>query len=67
MPKAEIAKDLTSALAHGDVCIVHNDWSQWGNLNAADFAGMRRKVVIEGRRILSREALEGIDLVMLGG
>ncbi len=67
VPKAEIAKDLTSALAHADVCIVHNDWPQWANLTAGDFAGMRRKVVVDGRRILNREALESVDLLVLGG
>ena len=67
VPKAQIAKDLKSALAHADVCIVHNDWPQWGNLTAKDFAPMRRKVVIDGRRILERAALKGVELYVLGG
>jgi len=67
VPDVEIAPDVTSALAHADVCIVHNDWPQWRTLKAADFSGMRRKVVVDGRRILEREAMKGIDLVVLGG
>ncbi len=67
VPEAEIAPDATSALAHADVCIVHNDWPQWRALTAADFSGMRRKVVVDGRRILRREELDGIQLLVLGG
>jgi len=67
VPKVEIARDLTSALAHADVCIVHNDWPQWQELRAADFAGMKRMVVIDGRRILRQEAMAGAELLVLGG
>ncbi len=67
VPKAEIAPDVPSALAGADVCIVHNDWSQWRKLRARDFAGMRGKVVIDGRRILDRKALAGVQLRVLGG
>jgi len=67
VPEVEIAPDVKTALARADVCIVHNDWPQWRDLTAADFAEMRRKVVIDGRRILNRAALEGIEFVTLGG
>ncbi len=67
VPKVEIAKDLSSALAHADICIVHNDWPQWRDLTAEDFAGMRRKVVVDGRRIVRPEAMKGVELVVLGG
>ncbi len=67
VPGVEIASDMHSALADADVCIVHNDWAQWRGLRAADFSAMRRKVVIDGRRILDRGALEGMELYVLGG
>jgi len=67
VPGVEIAGDLRSALARADACIVHNDWPVWRELTAADFRGMRQKVVIDGRRILNRRALEGMRLVVLGG
>src|SRR3970282_2882515 len=47
--QAKIAADMASALAHADVCIVHNDWPEWRDLTAADFAGIRRRVVVDGR------------------
>jgi len=28
---------------------------------------MRRKVVVDGRRILRREAMNGVELIVLGG
>ena len=63
---------MESALAHEDVWFVHNDRPEWRDLTAADlaavdFSGVRRKVVIDGRRILNRAALEGIEFVTLGG
>ena len=67
VPDVEIAPSVKSALADADVCIVHNDWPQWRALKAKDFRGMRQKVVVDGRRILRREALPGIALVVLGG
>ncbi len=67
VPDVEIAPDVTSALAGADVCVVHNDWPQWRKLKAKDFAGMRRKIVIDGRRILDRRAMKGVELRVLGG
>ncbi len=67
VPEVEVAKDVSSVLAHADVCIVHNDWPAWRRLTAADFSGMRRKVVVDGRRILRREAMAGVELSVLGG
>ncbi len=50
-----MALALANVLAHADVWIVHNDWPQWRDLAAADFAEMRPKIVVDGRRILDRE------------
>jgi len=67
VPAVEIAPDVASALARADVAIVHNDWPAWRKLRAKDFAGMRRKVVVDGRRILDPAAMKGVELVVLGG
>ncbi len=67
VPEVEVARDAKSALAQADVCIVHNDWPQWRELTAADFSGMRRKIVVDGRRILRRDAMRGVELLVLGG
>ena len=39
----------------------------WRDPTAAYFAGMRRNVVVDGRRILRREAMEGVELHIVGG
>ena len=67
VPGVEIAPTVASALAHADVCIVHYVWPEWRALKAKDFIGMRRKVVVDGRRILNRKALAGVELRVLGG
>ncbi len=67
VPLVEIAPDVSSALAEADVCIVHNDWPEWRQLKAKDFAGMRNKVVVDGRRILIPKAMRGLELHVLGG
>ncbi|HLB67236.1 MAG TPA: hypothetical protein VJN63_01980 [Thermoplasmata archaeon] len=51
---------LPRALAHADVWFVHNDGPESRDLAAADFAGMRRNVVVDGRRIRRHEAMRGI-------
>ena len=58
---------LNSALAHADVCVVHNDWAPWRDLTAVDYSGMGRKVVVDRRRILQREKRAGVALIVLGG
>ena len=52
---------------YADVWFVHNDGPRWCDLTAADLAGTRRKVVVDGRRILKREAIVGVELFVLGG
>ncbi len=46
---------------------MHNDGPEWRDLTAADFSGMRGKVVVDGRRILRRQAMKGVRLEVLGG
>lgn len=67
VPQVQVASSVERALVDADVCIVHNDWPQWKALRSRDFAGMRQKVVIDGRRILNREALLDVEIHVLGG
>ena len=46
---------------------MHNDWPEWREPRAKDFSRMRRNVVIDGRRILNRKAIKGVELLGLGG
>jgi UDPglucose 6-dehydrogenase len=67
VPKVETAPDAKSALIGADVCIVHNDWPEWQGLASRDFMRMRRRVVVDGRRILRPEAMQGAKFLVLGG
>ena len=60
--EADVAPDVASALARADGCIAHNDWPEWRRPRSEGFPSMRRKLIIDGRRILDREALEDVDL-----
>ena len=46
-----------------DVSIVPNDWPQWRDLTAADLSMKRRNVVVDGWRIMQREAMKGVEFV----
>ena len=54
-------------VAHAGVCIVHNDWPPAARAEGSRFRRMSRKVVVDGRRILLREAMKGVEQHVLGG
>jgi len=66
-PSASMAKELRSALARADAWITHDDWPPWRPLTVENFLGRRRNVVVDGRGILRREAMKGVELLVLGG
>jgi UDPglucose 6-dehydrogenase len=47
------------ALAGSDGCLVMTEWPEFGSLDH-EFGGMRNRTIIEGRRILTCEGVEGI-------
>ncbi len=71
IPPDNAVKDSTAptvqALALVTIRAVYNDSPRWRDLASADFLGMHGKVVVDGRRILRREAMDGVELVVLGG
>ena len=52
---------VLSAFAHAEMWVVHNDGPRWREWIAADSFRMRRKVVVDGRRILQRGAMKGVE------
>jgi len=60
VPPLEVGFFLSRAFAEGNLSFVLNDGPESRDLAAADFAGMRRKVVVDGRRIRRHEAMQGI-------
>jgi len=60
------AKSVIEALKDADGVIIQNEWSEFKNLTAKDFNGMKTKVVIDGRRILDGTALEKKGIIYRG-
>ncbi len=59
------AGSLGRDFAQADLRVVHNDDPEWRALIAADFSGMCRKVVVDGRRILERGAMKAVELIVI--
>jgi len=55
----EYAKSAKEALKDSDACLILTDWEEFKKLSKDDFELMRGKVIIEGRRVLSKE--KGIE------
>lgn len=48
----KVARTAKEALRDADGCIIQTQWSEYGKLGGSDFAGMRKALVIDGRRTL---------------
>jgi hypothetical protein len=67
MPPLEPGSNLSRAFAEDNISFVRKDWPRWRDWTAAHFSVVRRKVVVDDRRILEREAMKGVELIVLGG
>jgi len=52
------AKD---ALKDADACLILTEWDEFRDLSDADFRSMRKKVIIEGRRVLDKGKVKGFE------
>ena len=50
-----------AALDGADACLVLTEWPEFKNLTDEDFKVMRKKVIIEGRRIINPEQVTGFE------
>jgi len=58
-PSIEYCSSTAGALTGADGCLVMTEWPEFSRLDK-EFDLMTHKVIIEGRRILSRKEIEGI-------
>lgn len=58
----DVGSVVSSSLTHerGTSSRGSRSLPKWRELPAADFSDMRREVVIDGRRIVRREAMQGV-------
>ncbi len=63
----ELVDSISEALDGADGCIIQNDWDEFKGLRSEDFSDMKKKLVVDGRRILDPAELEeGIEYVGVG-
>jgi UDPglucose 6-dehydrogenase len=55
----DYCRNAAEALNNADACLVMTEWPEFSALDR-EFEGMKTKVIIEGRRILSCAGFEGI-------
>jgi UDPglucose 6-dehydrogenase len=53
LPEVEISTSIQNALSGTDGCIIQTEEKAFSNLKKTDLAAMRRKIVVDGRRIVS--------------
>ena len=58
-PDLQYTKTAGDALEGADACLILTEWPEFKELNA-EFDRMKTRVIIEGRRILSIEGVEGV-------
>jgi UDPglucose 6-dehydrogenase len=58
-PSINYCGSVTEALEDADGCLLMTEWPEFAELHH-EFGKMRKKIIIEGRRILSCEGYEGI-------
>jgi len=60
-PDIEYAKSAQDALSGSDACLVVTEWGEFKRLTDSDFSKMKRKIILEGRRILDRSRVKNFD------
>ena len=59
IPDIEYYRSAADALRNADAALIMTEWPEFQYLNS-EFDLMKSKIIIEGRRILSYEGIEGI-------
>jgi len=60
-PDIEYAKSAREALEGSDACLVVTEWEEFKRLTDEDFAKMKNRVILEGRRILDRTKVANFE------
>lgn len=53
-------RSASEALKDADACLILTDWPEFKSLSDKDFSAMKRKIVIEGRKVLGKN-VSGVD------
>ena len=64
--KIEYCKSVNSCLQDTDCCIILTDWDEYKKLHAKSFSVMKKKNVIDTRRILDSKKLKNVNFHAIG-
>ncbi len=60
-PNVEYAENVKDAIKDSDACLIVTEWEEFRNLEEKDFETMKNRLILEGRRILSRDKVSSFD------
>jgi UDPglucose 6-dehydrogenase len=60
-PEIEYAENVKDALKGSDACLILTEWEEFRNLEEKDFKKMKRKIIIEGRKVLDRKRVSNFE------
>ena len=60
-PQISYAKSAAEAIEGADACLILTDWDEFKKLTDSDFGLMKSKIIIEGRKVLDREKVNGFE------
>lgn len=61
LPSVQRASSVREAVEQAEACLVLAEWEEFASLEEKDFAGMKNKLILEGRDILNKEKIEGVE------
>nr|NIP40941.1 nucleotide sugar dehydrogenase [Candidatus Aenigmarchaeota archaeon] len=60
-PDIRYAETPKDAIKGSDACLIVTEWKEFRNLTDKDFKTMRKKVIIEGRKVLDRNRVKDFE------
>jgi len=60
-PDIDYPESVKSALKGSDACLILTEWDEFRKLEDKDFKTMRKKVIIEGRKVLDTSKVTGFE------
>lgn len=60
-PKIGYSKSAAEAMQGSDACLILTDWDEFKALKDSDFDSMKSRIIIEGRRVLDRTKVNGLE------
>lgn len=60
-PQIEYMENAKDAINNSDACLILTEWEEFRKLEDRDFKKMKKKIIIEGRRVLNRNKVSNFE------